>query len=147
MSWSQITSHRQSRILLWAGFGGLLLLMGVLGLSAISFLYQIEIRQERIRQDYVERDRTLERLRSQIFLSGTYFRDLLLDTSETLAAHHKERFLEAERNVERGIDDYRRLPRPAEQEAFEQLSAELTAYFATLPPALSWTPQQPIYNG
>jgi signal transduction histidine kinase len=145
--WSQTTSHRQSRILLWAGFGGLLLLMGVLGLSAISFLYQIEIRQERIRQDYVERDRTLERLRAQIFLSGTYFRDLLLDTSETLASHHKEQFLETKRNIESGVDDYRRLARPEERQAFEQLSSELRAYFATLEPALGWTPRQRSEKG
>jgi signal transduction histidine kinase len=121
--------------------------MGVLGLSAISFLYQIEIRQERIRQDYVERDRTLERLRAQIFLSGTYFRDLLLDTSETLASHHKEQFLETKRNIESGVDDYRRLARPEERQVFEQLSAELRAYFETLEPALSWTPRQRSEKG
>src|SRR5260370_25407137 len=142
MSWSQITSHRQSRILLWAGFGGLLLLMGVLGLSAISFLYQIEIRQERIRQDYVERDRTLERLRSQIFLSGTYFRDFLLDTSETLAAHRKEQFLDTQRKIQSGVDEYRRLARPEERGAFEQRSAGLAAYVGALAPALSCTAQQ-----
>ena len=80
--------NRQTRLLLWIGFGGLLLLMGVLGLSAISFLYQIEIRQEKLRQDFVERDRTLERLRANIFLSGTYIRDFLLDTNEVLAARN-----------------------------------------------------------
>ena len=138
----QVSPHRQSRILLWAGFGGLLLLMCVLGLSATSFLYQIEIRQEKIRQDYVERDRTLERLRSQIFLSGTYFRDLLLDTSDALAAHHKEQFLETRRKIESAVDEYRHLLRPEEREAFQQLDNELTAYFETLTPALSWTPQQ-----
>jgi hypothetical protein len=36
LSERQDRSHRQTRILLWAGFGGLLLLMGVLGLSAFS---------------------------------------------------------------------------------------------------------------
>src|SRR5579862_4729816 len=84
----------QARFLLWLGFGGLLLLMGGLGLSAISFLYQIEIRQEKLRQDFVERDRTLERLRSNIFRSGTYIRDFLLDVNEILAAKHKAQFLE-----------------------------------------------------
>lgn len=116
--------------------------MGVLGLSAISFLYQIEIRQEKIRQDYVERDRTLEQLRSQIFLSGTYFRDFLLDTSETLAQHHRQRFLEMRQNVERGTEEYRRLAKPAEREALAELSGELSAYFATLAPALDWTPPE-----
>lgn len=133
---------RQTRALLWIGFGGLLLLMGVLGLSAISFLYQIEIRQEKLRQDYVERDRTLERLRSNIFLSGTYVRDFLLDTSETSASKHKSQFLAMQRVVESGMEDYRRLLRKEEQKPFQQLESELATYFETLTPALTWTAQE-----
>jgi signal transduction histidine kinase len=132
----------QTRFLLWLGFGGLLLLMGVLGLSAISFLYQIEIRQERLRQDFVERDRTLERLRSNIFLSGTYIRDFLLDSNEVLASKHKAQFLETRGVIERGIEDYRRLLRREEYKPFQQLSAELTVFFETLTPALDWNIEQ-----
>jgi hypothetical protein len=85
-------SRRRIRLLLWICFGGLLLLMGIIGLSAISFLYQIQIRQAQIQQDYVERDRTLEKLRSGIYLSGTYIRDFLLDPDAALAEAHKKQF-------------------------------------------------------
>ena len=136
------TAQPQTKILLWAGFGGLLLLLCVLGLSAVSFLYQVEIRQERIRRDYVERNRTLERLRSNIFLSGTYIRDFLLDPDAQGAVQHQMQFQEARRNVEAGINDYRRLVRPAEREAFGQLQSELNAYFATLATALEWSPAE-----
>jgi len=129
----------QARLLLWIGFGGLLLLMGVLGLSAISFLYQIEIRQEKLRQDFVERDRTLERLRSSIFLSGTHIRDFLLDTNDALASKHRAQFLETRHLIENGVDDYRRLLRAEEQKQFQQLSTELTVYFDTLSPTLEWS--------
>lgn len=132
----------QARYLLWIGFGGLLLLMGVLGLSAISFLYQIEIRQERLRQDFVERDRTLERLRASIFLSGTYIRDFLLDRDELLAATHRTQFLKTRREIETGVEDYRRLLTREEQKPFQQLGEELTVYFDTLTPALQWTPEE-----
>jgi len=125
--------------MLWAGFGGLLLLMGLLGLSAISFLYQIEIRQEKIRQDFVERDRTLERLRSSIYLSGTYIRDFLLDTSETAAAGDKARFLETRRDIGQRLGEYRRLLRPRERDAFEQLDAELSDYLKAVSASLDWT--------
>ena len=144
---SVISVQKQARTLLWAGFGGLLLLLGVLGLSAISFLYQIEIRQERIRQDYVERDRTLEQLRSSIYLSGTYVRDFLLDASDTLAANHRTRFLDVRSKIESGVAEYRRLARRGERAAFEQLSSELAAYFDTLMPALDWTAQQRAERG
>jgi signal transduction histidine kinase len=139
--------NRQTRFLLWMGFGGLLLLMGVLGLSAISFLYQIEIRQERLRQDFVERDRTLERLRSNIFLSGTYIRDFLLDTDEVLAARHKAQFLQTRRVVQSGIDEYRHLLRREEQKPFQQLEAELATYFETLTPALEWGSEERRHRG
>jgi signal transduction histidine kinase len=124
------------------GFGGLLLLLSVLGLSAISFLYQIEIRHERIRQDYVERERILEKLRSGIYISGTYVRDFLLDTSETLAAHHKAQFLETRKQVENGVAEYRRLIRPVENETFQEFTRELNAYFAATAPTLDWTLQE-----
>lgn len=127
---------------MWAGFGGLLLLMGVFGASAVSFLYQIEIQQERIRQDYVEHDRTLEKLRSSIFLSGTYIRDFLLDTSEAPASSHKAQFIATRRQIESRLEDYRRLLRPQEQETFQQLSRELSDYLASVTPALNWTAQQ-----
>ncbi len=130
---------RQARYLLWIGFGGLLLLMGVLGLSAISFLYQIEIRQEKLRQDFVERDRTLERLRASIFLSGTYIRDFLLDQDEVLASKHRSQFLETRRLIDAGVEDYRHLLRSEEQKPFQQLDDELTVYFDALTPALQWT--------
>ena len=138
---------RQARYLLWIGFGGLLLLMGVLGLSAISFLYQIEIRQERLRRDFVERDRTLERLRASIFLSGTYIRDFLLDRDEAPAAQHRLQFLKTRREIENGVEDYRRLLTPEEQKPFQQLGEELTVYFDTLTPALQWTAEERRQKG
>src|SRR5215831_13135739 len=92
-------SHAQIRIALFAGFGGLLLLLAILGLSAVSFLSQIRSREETIRQDYVQRDRALETLRSEIYTSGTYARDFLLDAGDDLAAAHRRQFLETEQRL------------------------------------------------
>jgi len=46
---SQDSSYRQTRIFLFAGFGGLLLLMSILGLSAVSSVRRIELQEEKIR--------------------------------------------------------------------------------------------------
>ena len=131
-------SGRGARNLLWIGFGGLLLLMGVLGLCSISFLYQIEIRQEKLRQDFVERDRTLERLRSSIFISGTYIRDFLLDIDQARAMQHRSQFLDVERLIRSGIADYKPLLSGDERKPLEQLEQELAGYFAAIQPALAW---------
>ena len=130
------------RILLWAGFGGLLLLMGVLGLSALSFLYQIELRQERVRGDYVERDRALEKLRANIYLSGTYARDFLLDATEPMKADHKAQFAHAKDQALGALADYERLLRPDERSTYQQVNKDIAGYLRTLSAALDWTADQ-----
>jgi signal transduction histidine kinase len=129
----------QTRLLLWCGFGGLLLLMVVVGVSALSFMYQIQVRQEKIRADYVERDLTLEKIRSDIYISGTYVRDYLLDSSQENAATHKAAFLEARGRIESGVRDYEPLVRPAERAVFDQFRKETRDYLDTMGPALAWT--------
>src|SRR5580704_4699113 len=112
--WSSLTlrqgsSHRQTRVLLFAGFGGLLLLLGVFGLSAISFLSEIELREEKIRQDYVTRDEVLQKMRSTIYTSATHIRDFLLDSSDARAAQDRRQFLETRLQIQNDIAEYQAL--------------------------------------
>lgn len=139
--------RRQIRILLWCGFGGLLLLMAVLGLEALSFTSQIEVRQEQIRRDYVERDRTLEKLRSGIYISGTYIREYLFDDNEEMAAAHKAAFTETSRQIEAEAADYGRLARPGERAVFDRFRNALQAYVDAIKPALQWTPAERQAHG
>jgi signal transduction histidine kinase len=139
--------RRQIRILLWCGFGGLLLLMAVLGLEALSFTSQIEVRQEQIRQDFVDRDRALEKLRSGIYISGTYIREYLFDDSDEMATAHKAAFLEASRQVESEAANYARTARPDERDLFNRFTKALQAYIEAIHPALSWTPAERQTHG
>ena len=141
--WSSLTlrqgsSHRQTRVLLFAGFGGLLLPLGFFGLSAISFLSQIKVREERIRQDYVSRDGVLQKLRSTIYTSGTHVRDFLLDSSATRATEDRRQFFESRHQIESEIAEYQTLLRPTEREPFRELSQGLAAYLNTIAPVLEW---------
>ncbi len=131
--------RRQTKFFLWVGFGGLLLLMGGLGVSAISFLHQIELRHERIREEFVSRNRTLEQLRSDLYLSGTYVRDFLLDGSSLAAAQHKAAYLDTQQKIQSGVSLYRRSLRSEEREPFEALDWELLSYFGTLNTTLNWS--------
>lgn len=140
-------SQRQARILLWSGFGGLLLLMAVLGLSALSFTSQIEVRQETIRKDYVERDLKLEKLWSGIYVSGTYARDYLLDDNELTAQAHKAAFLAARRQIESEAAAFERLVPADERVVFDEFNGELRAYLDAVDPALRWTPEQRRVRG
>jgi len=131
--------HSQTRLVFFLGFGGLLLLLGVLGASALSFVSQIRVRDEKIRQDYVTRDRLLQGLRAEIYTSGTHIRDFLLDTDDALALEHREQFLDTRQQIEDGIAAYRRLVRPGGEEPFRQFSEELASYMKAIQPVLDWT--------
>ena len=142
--WSSLTmrqgsSHRQTRVLLFAGFGGLLLLLGFFGLSAISFLSEIKVREEGIRQDYVSRDGILQKLRSTIYTSGTHVRDFLLESSDARAAEDRRQFLETRLQIEGEIAEYQALIPATEREAFRELSQGLAAYLNAITPVLDWT--------
>jgi signal transduction histidine kinase len=134
-------------MLLWGGFGGLLLLMAVVGVSALSFMYQIQKRQEKIRQDYVERDQTLEQIRSDIYISGTYVRDYLLDGTDEAAATHKAAFFEARDRIESRMRDYAHLVRPGEHAVFDQFRKEAGDYLDIVSPALGWTADERRVRG
>lgn len=132
-------SQRRLRLLLWIGFGGLLLLIASIGLSAISFLYQVEIRQERIRRDFVERDRILEKLRSEIYLSGTHVRDFLVDMDERRSAGHRAAFVETKQQILASVAEFQRLPLGSARASFAQFEEQLRAYLAVLSPVLEWS--------
>jgi signal transduction histidine kinase len=134
-------SHRQTRIVFFFGFGGLLILMGFLGVGAISALSDFRRREDGIRRDYLAREQVLQELRASIYTSGTHIRDFLLDTNEALAREHREQFLETQREVEDGIAKYRTLVRPADEKAFRQFAEELASYMHAITPVLSWTPE------
>ncbi|HWE49947.1 MAG TPA: sensor histidine kinase [Bryobacteraceae bacterium] len=138
MTTDQKTFRQQTRLLLWGGFGGLVLLMAFLGLSALSFTSQIEVRQESLRREYVERDRDLEKLRSGIYISGTYARDYLLDDNAEMAATHKAAFLDVQRRIESELAGFEHLVRPDEHAVFDQFLNEVRTYLGMIDPTLDW---------
>ena len=148
---SSLTSHRGSsqrqRVLLFAGFGGLLLLMGVLGLSAIVFLRQIEVREEGIRRDYVDRSRALENLRYDIYSFGTLMRDFVSDADETLANRQRAQLRAKRREIESSASEYDRLIGSAGRAIFDQLDDDLSRWFTAVTPALEWTTEERYSRG
>jgi signal transduction histidine kinase len=137
-----IDMKAQTRTLLLIGFGGLLLLLAFMGLNTLSILRKIEARNESIRGDYVNRDRILEQLRSDIYLSGTYVRDLLLEPDPARAEMHRQELDATRSRIESMVAAYKRILRPEERAPLERFENELAAYFDSLRPALQWNANQ-----
>ncbi len=128
----------QTKRLLLIAFGGLLLLLAFTGLNAFSMLQRIETRNEQIREDYIHRDQILERLRSDIYLSGTYVRDFLLEADDARSDLHRRELAGARRRIQANVASYQEIGREEEKPALARFTAGLAAYFESLRPALEW---------
>lgn len=135
-------SDSQTRRLLLIGFGGLLLLLAVTGLNALSVLRRIQTQNENIRRDYFNRGRILEQLRSDIYLSGTYVRDLLLEQDSGRADTHRKELEDARVRIEANVAAYSAILRGEERLPFQRFTREVKVYFDSLRPALEWNAAQ-----
>ncbi len=132
----------QTRRLLLIGFGGLLLLLAFTGFNTLSVLDRIQARNESIRLDYVNRDRILEVLRADLYLSGTYVRDLLLEPDPSRADLHRAELSAARDRIHSMIEAYQDVLSQQERPSFEKFKREVASYFDSLQPALQWNAQQ-----
>lgn len=66
------------KIVLIAGFGGLLAIMATAGIYSLRIAGGIQESNRQLRRDYVSRDRTLDEIRSGLYESGNLVRDFIL---------------------------------------------------------------------
>src|SRR5215831_6238047 len=136
-----------TRVVLLAGFGGLLLLMGFAGLDGIQALDRIQTSNDSVREDFLARTRLLERIRGDVYVSGTYVRDYLLEPESGKAEGHRYSLLETRNDTDAALAAYRKLVNTREAGPFEGLTRELDAYWRVLEPVFQWTPEQRQRNG
>jgi len=136
-----------SRLVLVAGFGGLLLLAAFAGFDGIQALGQIRAANDRFREDFLRRTRLLERIRGDVYVSGTYVRDYLLEPESGKAEGHRYGLLESRKDTDAALAAYRALLTGQEQAPFEGLVRELDAYWRVLEPVFQWTPEQRQRSG
>ena len=129
-----------SRLVLVAGFGGLLILMAFAGADGIQALQQIQTRNDLIRDDFMLRTQVLERIRGDLYLSGTDVRDYLLEPQAGRAEGHRYTLLETRKDMDAALQQYSQLLSSGEAEPFRVLTRELAAYWRVLEPAFEWTP-------
>src|SRR5215475_9994015 len=136
-----------SRLALVAGFGGLLLLAAFAGFDGIHALAQIRAANDRIRESFLLRTRLLERIRGDVYVSGTYVRDYLLEPEAGKADGHRYSLGESRKDTDAAIAGYRALRTGREQAPFDVLVSELDDYWRVLEPVFQWTPQQRQHSG
>jgi signal transduction histidine kinase len=131
-----------SRLVLLAGFGGLLILMAFAGVDGIQALQQIQTSNDHIRDEFLLRTQVLERIRSDLYLSGTDVRDYLLEPQDGKADGHRYTLLETRKDMDAALQQYLQLLSRGQAQPFRVLTEQLAAYWSVLEPTFEWTAEQ-----
>jgi signal transduction histidine kinase len=134
--------QRQSRAVLLAGFGGLLLLMVFAGIDGLQVLRRMQDRSATIQHDFLERSRVLNQIRSDVYLSGTYARDYLLDPQPSAAEKNRAELNRLRQEMDAILAGYAGLMRPEERTPLDGLRRSLDEYWRVLDPVFQWSPGQ-----
>ncbi|SPE39814.1 hypothetical protein SBA3_3420012 [Candidatus Sulfopaludibacter sp. SbA3] len=127
-----------SRVVLWVGFGSLILLMMLIASNASRALGRIEASNAQIRQGFLQRDELLNRLRSELYRSGIDVRDYLMHADPQLAELRRAEIQRTQKEMDAAIEQYRKDRPPEEATAVDELRRDLNEYFSLVEPVLHW---------
>src|ERR1700691_4821282 len=137
----------RSRIALAVGFGGLLTIMALAGIDALNVLHQFRRSDEQIRRRYLSQNHVLNDIRSDVYVSGTYVRDYLLEPDAVRADAYRASLEEVRRRMDSSLESYRREVAPKEAQHYSALRAELMDYWGILAPIFQWNPAERHRSG
>src|SRR5271170_1572278 len=128
----------RSRVALAFGFGGLLSIMGLAGIDALRVLQQFRRSDDQIRRRYLSENHVLNDIRSDVYVSGTYVRDYLLEPETPRADTYRTSLEQVRKHMQVALDSYGRQVAPAEVQHYTALRAELAEYWGILAPIFHW---------
>src|ERR1700689_3747404 len=125
-----------------AGFGGLLLIMAAAEAGALLFLNSLRNNDTQLQARFLARNRTLEGIRSDIYLSGTFVRDSLLAPEQSGARAQLATLDGLRRDSESALASYAGALEPEEAAPFQDLRSQIEAYWEVLDRTLAWTGEE-----
>lgn len=134
--------RRAPRLVLWLGFGGLLVCIVAAAAGTLIGVDRVRKDETRTRRTFLGRLGALDQIRAQIYLSGTYIRDVLLSPAPTIAQAQTTRLAALERETKAALESYARTLETEERDPFHDLQAEIDAYWRVLDSTVAWTPEQ-----
>ena len=124
------------------GFGGLLAFIFAAAIGTLFVLSHERTQETGIRQTFLERLSALDQIRSNIYLSGTYVRDFLLSPDLSGAQAQTTRLASLEHEIRTALDGYAHSLAPEERKPFQDLRAEIDAYWRVMDRTVAWTPAE-----
>lgn len=136
-----------TRLALTIGFGSLLALMAVAGIDALNVLHRFRSDDDRIRHQFLFQNHVLNDIRSEVYVSGTYVRDYLLEPESNRAEIYRQNLESVRRQMDSALESYGSQLQPVEAQNYTALRLELSQYWQTLEPVLTWTPAERRKSG
>ena len=121
--------HFNSRLALVAGFGSVLVIMTLAGFDALRVLRDVRRNDDQIRRQFLFQNHVLNDVRFQVYLSGTYVRDYLLEPEPERAKTFRTGLEQVRQQMDSALESYGRQLAPAEVKHYTALRAELAQYW------------------
>ncbi len=144
---ARIRVNLGTKLVLLAGFGGMLGLMALAGLDSIRAVHEIETENVQIAREYLSRHRSLEQIRSSLYLSGTFVRDYLTESKVEAAQASLADLRSLRAEMDATLQRYADSAPPEERSLVSRLVAEVAAYWNNLTPVFQWTPKERRVQG
>ena len=129
-------------LVLVGGFGGLLLLMAAAETGALLFLNSWRHSGTELQGHFLARNRTLEKIRANIYLSGTFARDSLLAPEVSGAKAQIATLVNLRHDTDGLLDSYAQSIEPEEAAPFRTLRFEIDAYWKVLDRTFAWSAEE-----
>jgi len=134
----KLTVHHRALILLAGGFGILVLLIFITGLGVVSRASLLFREVSTINTEFRQLSLDLERLRSDMFLAGSYVRDQLFNVDSDSIEDRRNRFLESRSKVETRLIAISQNVDPEQRTEFDELRMEIEAYWKVAEPVFTY---------
>jgi signal transduction histidine kinase len=125
-----------TRVAVIAGFGGLLAIITLSGVNTLRVMQEIRRNDDQIRQEFLLRNHILNSIRSDLYLSGTYVRDYLLDPEPDRAESHLVALKQVRTEMDSELESYAKRLDAEETKHYSALKIELAGYWDILEPVL-----------
>jgi signal transduction histidine kinase len=138
--------RRRPWMVLTAGFGGLLLLMAAAETASVFLLNSLRNGGAQLQEGFLARNRILEQVRSDIYLSGTLARDSLLAPEASGVQDQVAGLDRLRRSTGTALAGYSQRMEPEEEAPFKALQSEIEDYWKVLNSVFAWSPEERTKN-
>ncbi len=131
---------RSPRLVLLLGFGTLLILIGLMALSAFWRAERIYSEVSSIHGSYRRRASILGDIYADVFQAAVLIRDFLIDPRIAAGGQYRNDLLNVRSSMENNLVEL--APLIEDKDALGRLRLEIDAYWDSMEPVFDWTPQE-----